>query len=186
MKLLRYVALMLGLLLAACSGSEAVKDDVPGDYYTAANIWYDKPLRIYKNNFHVGMILRAGTKCRVTDVSDDAIEFETADGREYRIVAPRRDHTRMSMQEVFKFYFSGKNEMGPDGKFARFTQTEQEAVRGAVVMKGMRREAVLMAYGYPDRGRTPSLEAYIWVFRHSRFVNRSVRFENGLTTNGIF
>lgn len=188
MKSLRSVVLMLGLLLAACGGKEIPQSSGigPGDYFLAANLWYENPMKISKYNFHVGYFLRAGTKCRVTGVDTRALEFQTEDGKEFRIVSSRHDRTRISMEEVFAFYFSRKNEMGPDGKFARFTQAEQEAVRGAVIVPGMRREAVLMAYGYPARDRTASLDNDVWVFRHMNFYSRSVRFKNGRTLGGLF
>lgn len=188
MKAIRLYVLTLGLLLAACGGSEIPQsaDVGTGDYFLAANLWYENPRKISKYNFHVGSFLRAGTKCRVTHVDTRTLEFQTADGKEFRFVSSRHDRTRISMEEVFRFYFTRQNEMGPNGKFARFTPAEQEAVRGAVIVPGMRREAVLMAYGYPGRDKTPSLDNDVWVFHHMNFYSRSVRFKNGRTEGGLF
>lgn len=187
MKSLRLMALVLGLQLAACSGAPAVKTegDIPGDYYTAVNIWHYKPMRIYSTNYHTGTILRVGTKCRVTGVNKKGIEFETADGKEFRILYVPR-HSTITVQEMFGRYFSKKNEMGPGGKFESFTPRERDAVRGAVINPGMRKEAVLMAYGYPPSHRTPSLDEDTWIYFKGLYVPYTVKFENGRTVEGLY
>jgi hypothetical protein len=194
MSVLRFLALLSVLLLAACGGNETTRsvdgapdDSATGDYYTAANIWYEHPMRIYSINYHVGTVLHVGTKCHVSSVSRKAIDFETTDGKEFRMLIPGHGHqSHTDMRELFKYYFSKKNEMGPGGKFEHFTKMEQQAVRGAVIMRGMRKEAVLMAYGYPPSDRTVSLDSNIWVYFHARFVTHAVDFENGRTVNTIY
>lgn len=187
MKSFPMIALMLGLLLTACSSVPEVKTDgdIPGDYYTAVNIWQYKPMRIYSTNYHTGSIIRVGSKCRVTSVNKKGIDFTTADGKEYRILYVPR-HSTISVQEMFGRYFSKKNEMGPGGKFESFTPKERDAVRGAVVHPGMRKEAVLMAYGYPPSHRTPSLDENTWVYFKGLYVPYTLRFENGLTVEGLY
>ena len=187
MKSLRFIALVLGLLLAACGGNQAINSDgdTSGDYYTAVNIWHYKPMRIYSTNYHTGTILRVGTRCRVTSVNEKGIEFETADGKQFRILHIPR-HTKVSVQEMFGRYFTKKNEMGPGGKFENFTPKERDAVRGAVIHPGMRKEAVLMAYGYPPEHRTPSLDEDTWVYFKGLYVPFTIQFENGRTVKGLY
>jgi hypothetical protein len=48
-----------------------------------------------------------------------------------------------------RLHFSCQNEMGPGGKFARFTPAEQEAVRGAVIVPGTRRRRFSGCAGRP-------------------------------------
>lgn len=51
---------------------------------------------------------------------------------------------------------------------------------------GMRKEAVLMAYGYPPDHRTPSLDGDTWVYFKGLYVPFTLQFENGLTVKGLY
>lgn len=185
----RLVAVALALLaLSSCAGgggSASGLDGGDGIYYTAVNIWWYKAKRIYSTNYHTGERIRVGTQVRVTGISNKAIDFQTMDGKEYRIVYAER-HTRQTMQELFKQYFSKTNEMGPGGKFQRFTAREQEAIKAGIVERGMSKPAVLMAYGYPPSHRTASLDSDIWIYFTGLYAEHKVHFENGRTVNALY
>ena len=58
------------------------------------------------------------------------------------------------------------------------------AIRSGEMRKGMTRELVLMARGYPPAHETPSIESDRWVYWSSRFVKHTVVFINDRLSEG--
>ncbi len=65
-------------------------------------------------------------------------------------------------------------------------EKEIRAVRRGAVIKGMRKEAVLIALGPPPEHKTPSFENNSWLYWISRRDTKTVRFDaNGKTLGGL-
>lgn len=148
-------------------------------FYTMANIWYEKPNRIYSTNYHKGAILEVGTKVTIKDVSGNEIRFVDEKGLEHTIIFVKKHHPGLTIHDYFNNYFSEKNPMAEGGDFQRFTPSEKKNIKIGVVKEGMSKSAVLMAYGYPPGTKTPSLKSDFWVYQYDRFVTRSVKFKDG-------
>ena len=58
------------------------------------------------------------------------------------------------------------------------------AIRNGDMRKGMTKELVLLARGYPPAHETPSIEGDRWVYWSSRFVKQTVIFVNGRLSEG--
>ena len=58
------------------------------------------------------------------------------------------------------------------------------AISQGTMRLGMTREQVLMARGYPPRHKTPSLDGERWVYWSSRFVHRTLLFQDGILVKG--
>ena len=58
------------------------------------------------------------------------------------------------------------------------------AIRNGDMRKGMTKELVLMARGYPPAHETPSIEGDRWVYWSSRFVKQTIVFTNGRLSEG--
>jgi len=58
------------------------------------------------------------------------------------------------------------------------------AIRNGEMRKGMTRELVIMARGYPPMHETPSIESDRWVYWSSRFVKQTIIFTNGRLSDG--
>jgi hypothetical protein len=58
------------------------------------------------------------------------------------------------------------------------------AIRNGDMRRGMTKELLLMARGYPPAHETPSVEGDRWVYWSSRFVKQTVVFANGRLSEG--
>jgi hypothetical protein len=173
----------------------ATAEDVTGKtFYTAANIWYEKPGPIESTNFHRGVIIPIGTKVKIREMYDGSsarnaldntvqehyVRFDDEAGQSYQFVFKRKNAKRGStIWDLFQQYFSKDDPMAPGGPFKSLSAEEQQAVIAGEVREGMSRSAVLMAYGYPPGSKTPILDADEWVYWDSRRKLRTVAFEDG-------
>jgi hypothetical protein len=60
--------------------------------------------------------------------------------------------------------------------------TDRKGITEGRVLSGMTKKGVRMAWGYPARHRTPSLEDDVWTYWRNRWVMKTVRFSNGKVT----
>jgi len=60
----------------------------------------------------------------------------------------------------------------------------KEAVEEGQLMLGMSKDQVIMARGYPPRHKTPTLDQNTWTFWSSRFVQRTLKFKDGVLSEG--
>jgi len=68
-------------------------------------------------------------------------------------------------------------------KLAQYPKPVQDAITSMRLRKGMSREQVLMAVGYPVTSENPSLDAKVWHYWLSSFAEYRVTFdEQGLVT----
>lgn len=168
----KLTAAMAALLFVAVASAQ---ESGGGTLYTQVNIWFEKPMKIPSTNYHVGAILPVGTKVTVDDVEDNKVEFTDANGTKYRIVAIIK-HNNVPGPALKDRLFGPDNPMAEGGKFSKFSKTEQEQIRFGDIAKGMSKDAVIMAYGYPPTIRTPTTDAPSWTYWKNRWVTRIVRF----------
>ena len=58
-----------------------------GTLYTAYNIWYEHPTKIYSTNYQRGAMIPAGTAVTIVDISRRTVEFEVnSTGARYRVI----------------------------------------------------------------------------------------------------
>ena len=57
--------------------------------------------------------------------------------------------------------------------------TDRKGVQEGRVLKGMTKKGVRIAWGYPARHKTPSLEDNVWTYWRNRWVMKTVTFSNG-------
>ena len=184
---LSWLLLPVILLLSFYVDSEAVagKEAAPGNYYTAVNIWWYKPMKIYSTNYHRGEMIPAGTRVKITDISSKRIYFtRKSDGKEFAILRMKR-HTKLPVDAHVKRLFSKKNPKGAGSKYSRFTKKEKRAVKHGLIFKGMSRDAAIMAYGYPPDHKTPNLKKNLWIYYKGLYVSWQLRFKNGKTANSL-
>jgi hypothetical protein len=155
--------------------------------FTAYNLWYEVPDRMYCINYARGQLIPAGYRVASIDSFHRAFKKNPA--------------VRFTLEGVtgyFDIYFNAGYHPGVD--FTRFCNRlfvrqpfneltrglsllELESIRRGRVAAGMCRRAVLIAFGYPPEHRTPRLEARTWTYWESRFKERVIHFDaRGLTT----
>jgi hypothetical protein len=60
--------------------------------------------------------------------------------------------------------------------------TDLKGIKEGRVLTGMTKKGVEIAWGYPAKHRTPSLEDNVWTYWRNRWVMKSVTFSNGKVT----
>jgi outer membrane protein assembly factor BamE (lipoprotein component of BamABCDE complex) len=65
----------------------------------------------------------------------------------------------------------------------QFTAAERESILAGQVKKGMSKNAVLAAIGYPPQHETPSLDGDAWTYWSNLFNRFIVNFKNGKVDN---
>jgi len=66
----------------------------------------------------------------------------------------------------------------PKQKLAGYSAAHREAITSARIMRGMTREQVVMAVGYPVSSENPMLESNIWRFWRDSFNEFQVHFDD--------
>ena len=145
-----------------------------GALYTTVNLWYEKPQKIFPL-FHKGTMIKVGTKVTVTNTSSKVLEFEKG-GVQFRIYSSK--YYNMSGDEMAKQIFSSSNLMAKGGKFSKFNDKEQKAIKGGRLVVGMSRDAAIMAYGYPPTHVNPDINAERWELWQNRWNRLIVNFKD--------
>jgi hypothetical protein len=168
----RAASLFAILAFAAASAASAADR-----LYTAYNIWFESPTKVYSTNYQKGNILPAGSEVKDVKRSSEKLEF-----------------TDVNLGMRFTFEFVGKHHPGLTGEqwmdrfltardFAALSQgltdSEIKAVRAGEVKAGMSRKAVLLAAGYPPEVATASTKLDVWKYWRHRFGSYLVRFSDG-------
>lgn len=184
-------------IFSGCAGSSSGKADLARNsqvvstnpegktYFTKVNIWFEKPEHIYSTNYHVGAILPVGTKVIIQFTVGGIIGYGNAKIRftdegaktSYTLVYVPK-HGTMNAEEFFDRYFSEGNVTAEGGELYKFTQEEQDNIKKGTIAEGMCREAVLMAYGYPPKHRTPDLSNNSWTYWKNRFDTLVLTFKD--------
>ena len=150
--------------------------------YTAYNIWRMRSYNMKCINYKYGHdILPAGTKVRNVDIKRDSnqkkdmITFTTdADNKIYNIYFTKNWHPGKSIRDYRDLMISTKN-------FEELTEGMNEkeitAIKEGVIVDGMSKNAVLVAYGYPPEHRTGSLYADRWIYWRNKFATVAICFD---------
>ena len=141
--------------------------------YTCCNLHYEEGA-INDANYHVGSLLPLGTPVHVESAGNHWVKIQVLNG----YMTFHQDYGRE--QESFSQYvnklFVAED---PRVRLATFPLDVQQAIIESRVERGMTREQVIMAVGYPPTHRTPSLAANEWVYWSSRFRTYTVTFDGG-------
>src|SRR5438034_1071480 len=167
-------AARLAAILALSAANAASAAD---RLYTAYNIWFEQPTKVYSTNYQKGNLFPAGSE--VTEVSKSSKKVEFTD-------------PKLSMK--FSVEFVGKHHPGVTGEqwADRFldrldlggglTPAEIKAIKAGQIQAGMSKKAVILAAGYPPEVATSSTKLDTWKYWRHRFGSYSVQFSNGKVT----
>ncbi len=181
------VLISLSLFIIGCSeaSSAPVKEPVPPKFskveklYTAHNIWFEHPEKIYSINYKKGAILPVGTEVTRVRVGRGKITFR-ANGLRFRIYFNPRWHPGQSTKVLQQQLFTTKS---LDEMTQGMSEEKISYLRTGTPMEGMTRQEILMTYGYPPRHGTPGLFSNQWVYWRDRVRTKRICFdETGLAT----
>ncbi|MGR9044840.1 MAG: hypothetical protein ACU83N_06065 [Gammaproteobacteria bacterium] len=171
---------LLLMLSSLVSCKKALKpEELPahiavGDtYYTQFVIRYEKGTH-QTTNFRRGASFPVNTPVRLLNMTSKTIEVEVDDSSQKLLVKNVEKHTGDDVYRAFDKLF-GKNKVD----LSKFNRLEKEHIQSGTVAKGMRKEAVLVAIGYPPITETPNLDSNLWVYWSGRFNRFNVHFKNG-------
>ncbi|UCE58710.1 MAG: hypothetical protein JSU63_14855 [Phycisphaerales bacterium] len=190
-QILSIVMAGLTLLVAGCTREgvkitteDSAKAGAAQKLYTAYNLWYEKPQRMYAINYRRGTMIPAGTEVTAVRVRESArrpkISFATLPTQsEYTIYFRPKFFPGVTLQDLKDRLFTAKP---LEERTAGLKPSEIKAIQRGSLVEGMCREAVLMTRGYPPSHETHSLDSNTWLYWENRFVKEAVRFDaNGRT-----
>jgi hypothetical protein len=114
-------------------------------------------------NYHAGkQIVPAGTQIKITGYGRQRVLIEF-DGKKQAL---GNDYSRtLTLEDFAQRYIVATD---PGAKLDKYPPRIREAIKAARVTRGMTREQVLMAVGYPITSYTPELDAPLWRYWTSR------------------
>ncbi len=88
-------------------------------------------------------------------------------------------HPKRKIKDYFNLMFTQKTfEELTEG----MSETETDAIKKGVIVKGMSKKAVIVSAGLPSDHRTPDLEHYKWYYWKNRFKKQEICFDSKETT----
>jgi len=170
------LAAALGVALVFVVGStESSAADGGGQDYTAYNIWYEQPVKIWSTNYQKGHLLPAGTAIKNVRPSRKSLRFTAVETNiTYTIFFVPNHHPGLAGGQVYDRLLTDKN----FGQLTEgFSESEIEAIEIGKVVNGMSKAAVIVCYGYPPESGTPTMKAKTWKYWQSRFSDFEVEFD---------
>lgn len=140
-------------------------------YYTQFNMLQEKN-HFRTTNYRVGSLVPINSPARLVSIDNKDIVVELLDTHQTLTIDNMQKHTNETTQQAFEKIFKETKV-----KLDSFTPEERKNILAAQVKKGMRRQAVLAAIGYPPANSTPSLEGSDWTYWANRFNRFIVRFK---------
>ncbi|MGZ8931374.1 MAG: hypothetical protein ACXW0O_10330 [Methylosarcina sp.] len=142
-------------------------------YYTQFVIRYEKGTHL-TTNYRRGGLIPVNTPVRLLNIDRKTIEVELDNSGQKLEIKNVEKHTGDDVYRAFDKLFSSRKV-----NLSKFARVEQEQIQSGTVAKGMSKEAVTVAIGYPPITETASLNSDTWVYWSSRFNRFNVHFKNG-------
>jgi len=172
--------LLASFILSTCLAAEPSQKT----YYTNVNIWYEDPEKILSTNYHRGAIIPFCSKVEIISQSKNKIIFTSEDvpGVTFTLINVPR-HSMVTTGELFKQYFIQDGPKDKNVQYSKFTQQEKDNIENGTLTTGMSKEAVIAAYGYPPKHKTPVIASNLWTYWDARGLRKLVTFKNNQIIN---
>ncbi|MBN1627084.1 MAG: hypothetical protein JW944_11215 [Deltaproteobacteria bacterium] len=169
----------LMLILFGCGSDSYYINPAAGEKtYTAYNMWYElgKEDAMWAINYKTGIMIPAGTEVSSIMVKESQIYFVTVDDkRRYTVNFNAKFHPGKRPTDYARMMFSEKD-------FLELTkgmsQTDIDGINEGLIMVGMTKKAVIVAYGYPPEHKTPDLNGNVWRYWLNRFSSTEINFDD--------
>jgi hypothetical protein len=148
------------------------------DYFTRYSLREERNAHS-TTNYARGSVVPINTPVKLISMSGNKLTLKRLDTGQEIKVENEPKYTKKTIAEIANHMLAAEKtplEKLPDEVAA--------AVRSGEMRKGMTKELVLMARGYPPAHETPSIEGDRWVYWSSRFVKQTVVFINGRLSEG--
>ena len=176
-------SILLGLVQADALGQGVVVVPPPPDpkplLYTAYNLWYEKPGSMSSINYHIGAFIPAGTQ--VTNIQTGlsrrrvpTVSFQqVGNPMTYVIHFQQEYHPGLQLQQFVNRLFTGADF---EDLTLGMTPQEIKCIRQGILEPGIRKNAVVIAYGYPPEHQTPTMERDVWYYWERRMDRLAYTF----------
>ena len=160
-------------LLAFFSMANAIAAEIGQTYYTKHNLMFEKGSHL-ATNYWRGERLPINAQVQLVKQTSKKIVLNY-NGQEV-VIKNVPKHTKATMDEIANRLLSSSS-VSIRGRYAK-------EVGFGELRLGMTKDEVIMTRGYPPAHKTVSLESDRWVYWSSRFVQRTLVFQNGVLTEG--
>ncbi len=148
--------------------------------YTAYNMWREPHTRMWIINYKRGEMIPVGTMVRDIRIHDKYAEQyisfnRVSDGKLFHVYFRRKFHPGKNLADYRKRMFSN---YPFEDRIRGMSEKEIDAIRRGVLVTGMSKKAVKMAYGYPPEHHTPNLKGNKWRYWTSRMVYKDICFNS--------
>jgi hypothetical protein len=146
---------------------------VGATYYTQFVIRYEKGAHL-TTNFRRGASIPVNTSVKLLNITSKTIEVEVDNSSQKLLVKNVEKHTGDDVYRAFDKLFAKKKV-----NLSKFTALERTHIENGTVADGMRKDAVIVAIGYPPITETINLDSNLWVYWSGRYNKFNVHFKNG-------
>lgn len=170
----RLVLISSTILFVLASG--ALQSAEPNsDVYLKFNLRYDAARNTASCiNYQNGIIVPAGSKVKILSYNSGKINFELSD----KTKVVMEYHKKFTGIAVEAWLDKVTSKSDPADEWTKFDENEIKGIKSGKALVGMRKEAVLVALGYPAAHKTPAIEHDRWVYWSNRFAEFGVVFSS--------
>ena len=146
-------------------------------YYTQFSLFQEKNT-FRTTNYRKGILIPINTAVTLQAMNSKEAQLRLVDSGQSLTIVNVPKHTVDDMQTAFdKIVAPNKVNL------SRFSAKERDAIMVGRAVKGMSRDAVIAAIGYPPQNQTPTLSANDWTYWNNRFDRFIVHFKNDKVEN---
>ena len=173
------MALFTALILTGCGGAKLTPAqqavvDTKAELFTQVTMWAEKG-RIIGTNYAVGELIPVNSKVKILEISSKVIVFEYNGSKiKYEVYSK---YTKVDSGAMLDRLFA-KTKVD----LSKFSSATKENVLNGVITKGMTKDTVLLARGYPPFHKTAGIKADRWTYWRNRWVTAVVTFKDGKVT----
>ena len=151
---------VLFFAIFAGSSQVALSESLKGKtLYTQVNMHSFKDHYVIWVNYGIHKLIPVNTAVEVIYISPRGVSFMIKGSGQKLTLKNKKRHSGLDGSA-----WAAKH-LGEDRvDLSQFTKAEHEAIMAAELKRGMSREAVIIARGYPPAHKTPSLESATWKY----------------------
>ena len=185
-----FFALLLALSGLVCTASAGnsnpfldaiAKAETPAvgkEYYARHCFMYEKSRHV-TTNYWRGSLVPINAKIKVEILTADKLLLRVVETGESIEVENIASYTKCDMQTIARRMLSGE-----PTNLGRLDEDMANAIKSGTMRKGMTKEQVLMARGFPPAHKTPSLAGDRWQYWTSRYATQMIVFVDGKLIDG--
>jgi len=156
-----------------------LEEIVPGkDYFTRFS-FHEEDQTYLTTNYGRGELVPINTPVHVVAISFRKIALKRLDTGESLYIENVEKYSRRTIARIATDLLSSVKT-----PLDRLAPPLVAAIETGEMRKGMTKEQVLMARGYPPGHETPSIDSDRWKYWSSRFITQTIVFTNGRLTQG--